>query len=292
MCTWRRFLCWSIGPTFHHLVCSGESRAAGHSVHGGLPTGRPGHADGRASSGACWQLLALHAGPRPAPAAPPSKGRARGGGGGACGVGFWRRISSVRQAPWIWQRMLSSASIFSYGDMRLLCSLSMSCRMRAYFFSSDCRSACARVPRRSDRARARRRPQPAQRLPCAPVAPYRRAGQGSRSIARPGRRWSSTRDWRVPGVRRPAPPQGRQAMHSKRDRRAAHGPPEAEGHARRGRPRRPRARASPARAGGRRRGASLGPAPAPLPHRPRKALCLPSLQACQRERAAPALGAP
>ena len=63
---------------------------------------------------------------------------------GTCGVGFWRRISSVRQAPWIWQRMLSSASIFSYGDMRLLCSLSMSYRMRAYFFSSDCRSACAR----------------------------------------------------------------------------------------------------------------------------------------------------
>ncbi len=236
-----------------------------------------------AASAACGTAARPH---RPAQQGPGP------GGGGTCGVGFWRRISSVRQAPWIWQRMLSSASIFSYGDMRLLCSLSMSCRMRAYFFSSDCRSACARVPRRSDRARARRRPQPAQRLPCAPVAPYRRAGQGSRSIARPGRRWSSTRDWRVPGVRRPAPPQGRQAMHSKRDRRAAHGPPEAEGHARRGRPRRPRARASPARAGGRRRGASLGPAPAPLPHRPRKALCLPSLQACQRERAAPALGAP
>ena len=29
------------------------------------------------------------------------------------GEGFWRRISSVRQEPWIWQRMDSSASIFS-----------------------------------------------------------------------------------------------------------------------------------------------------------------------------------
>ena len=30
-----------------------------------------------------------------------------------CGEGFWRRISSVRQEPWICPRMDSSASIFS-----------------------------------------------------------------------------------------------------------------------------------------------------------------------------------
>ena len=64
------------------------------------------------------------------------------GRGCTCGVGFWRRISSVRQEPWIWQRMLSRASCFSKGDMRLLCRLSISVRMRAYFFSSVCLSAC------------------------------------------------------------------------------------------------------------------------------------------------------
>lgn len=71
----------------------------------------------------------------------PFQGRSWGRGY-TCGVGFWRLISSVRQEPWIWQRMLSRASCFSKGDMRLLCRLSISVRMRAYFFSSVCLSAC------------------------------------------------------------------------------------------------------------------------------------------------------
>ena len=53
-----------------------------------------------------------------------------------------RRISSVRQADWISERMDSRHSAFSYADMRLLCSSSRSCRTLLYFFSSDCLSAC------------------------------------------------------------------------------------------------------------------------------------------------------
>ncbi len=259
MCTWRRFLCWSIGPTFHHLVCSGESRAAGHSVHGGLPTGRPGHADGRASSGACWQLLALHAGPRPAPAAPPSKGRARGGGGGAAPAAWASGGGSRRCARRPGSGSGCSPAPRSSRTATCGCCAACPCRAGCAHTSSAATAAAparaaAAPPSQRARGAGRSRPAPALRT----HSPIPQAGQGSCSVARPGRRWSSTRDWRVPGARRPAPPQGRRAMHSKRDRRAAHGPPEADEHARRGSPRRPRARASPARAGGRRRGRLIG----------------------------------
>jgi len=158
-CTWElNFL------FFRPDAPPGGGRApAGRHLRRGLLAadlvGAPGALDLAASPHA---VLAAAGGPSP--------------GGGTCGVGFWRRISSVRQAPWIWQRMLSSASIFSYGDMRLLCSLSMSCRMRAYFFSSDCRSACAR--RRAARsARARRRPRPSSACPAQPQ-PHSPGGLG------------------------------------------------------------------------------------------------------------------
>ena len=60
-----------------------------------------------------------------------------------CGEGFWRRISSVRHAPWIWLLMQSRHSSFSYGLSLLLCRRSISVLMRAYFFSSDCLMACS-----------------------------------------------------------------------------------------------------------------------------------------------------
>mmetsp|Transcript_2748 Transcript_2748/g.8230 ORF Transcript_2748/g.8230 Transcript_2748/m.8230 type:complete len:248 (+) Transcript_2748:1755-2498(+) len=53
------------------------------------------------------------------------------------GVGFLRRISSVLQAASIWERISSRHSIFSYLDMRVLCSLSISERIVLYFFRRD-----------------------------------------------------------------------------------------------------------------------------------------------------------
>ena len=48
----------------------------------------------------------------------------------------------MRQAAWIWARIDSRHSAFSYADMRLLCRASKWLRTVVYFFSSDCRSAC------------------------------------------------------------------------------------------------------------------------------------------------------